>query len=339
MYEDDGALPEVNERVIVNQTKNSDGLFNEETAAFEAHPALTPNLGSDKVTSPTEVFIEHAGIYDGDGVSIPRRELITSGIRTLTGKKSNLPDLIIPRGSDPVPEYGNLPLFPGMFPVLFPYGVEGFEDNDRDPPISFQKQVEYFLDLADNRFRKHRSFIFIAPNIYQRCLAHLRTSLAIRRSRFSHIAPKIQSLNAVVIEKVPKHVGKSGRVEDLSPQEQDVLLLLKEVKTISGKIPGSSAAKLKMRNEIQAYMGYFGLPHLFITMNPNATHDPVFQVMSGDQMVDLTQRFPELADSVERGVLVASDPATGADFFKFKMDTFIEDLIWSMAKVPTMVVF
>ena len=66
-------------------------------------------------------------------------------------------------------------------------------------------------------------------------------------------------------------------------------------------------------------------------MNPNAMHDPVFQVMSGDQMVDLTQRFPGLADSIERGVRVASDPATCADFFKFKMDAFIEDLLgWDM---------
>jgi hypothetical protein len=64
-----------------------------------------------------------------------------------------------------VPEYNNPDLIPGMYPTLFPTGTGGFEIPDRPCAISFQKQAEYYLDLADRSFRYHHSFLFVVLNI------------------------------------------------------------------------------------------------------------------------------------------------------------------------------
>jgi len=330
MYGADGnddALPGIQDRIIHNEDARVDDLFESESSGFESHPAsCSQPPPPDQCTTKHDVFIEHTGVYDADNTMTPPRRSLASGLRNLK-KSQNTPDLVIPRGSDPIPEYNNPSLFPGMFPSLFPYGLGGFDDNTRNVAISFQKHVEYLLDLADRRFRYHRSFLFIALNIYQRRMSHLHTWLTVKKSRFDHIAPKLAPISAERLKRVADHIERDGRVSDLSPQDQEVLTLMKEVTAVGSNIPGSSGSKLRVRNEIRAYMGYFGMPHLYVTMNPNAKHSPLFHVMWGDDAVDLATRFPDLVDSVERGRRVASDPVTGADFFDFSIDCFLRDLL------------
>ena len=109
-----------------------------------------------------------------------------------------------------------------MFPTLFPLGVAGFDDATRRTPIGFRNQVEYFLDLDDPAFRRHRSFVFVALNIHQRRLSHLHTSLAIRKSRYSHVAPKIAALTPEIIEHVAKHLENGKDIASLSSEEKCV---------------------------------------------------------------------------------------------------------------------
>jgi hypothetical protein len=80
-------------------------------------------------------------------------------------------------------------------------------------------------------------------------------------------------------------------------------------------------------------MGYFALPHFYVTMNPNAKHSPIFHAMWGDEAVDLSERFPQLVDGMECGKRVASDLVTGADFFSFSLECFFCDLLgWDASK-------
>ena len=60
---------------------------------------------------------------------------------------------VVSWSTEPVSEYYNPSLFPGMFPTLFPYGIRGFKDDTREVAIAFRAHVEYLLDLADRRFR------------------------------------------------------------------------------------------------------------------------------------------------------------------------------------------
>ena len=102
--------------------------------------------------------------------------------------------------------------------------------------------------------------------------------------------------------------------------------LLKHVNTISARIPGSQSSKIFIRNEIRSYFSKFGLPHIYFTLNPSVTHNPIFQVMVGDTSVDLTSQFPFLVPSTENALRIAQDPVAAADFFEFCVSCVFEYL-------------
>ena len=214
-----------------------------------------------------------------------------------------------------------------MFPTLFPNGRGGFDDDSRPVPIGFRLQAEYYLDLADHHFRSHRCFMFHTLNVHQHRLSHLHSALTVRKGCFNSIAPILASLDPKTIETVAKHIENEGKISDLTSEGQNVMTLLWEVNTVSAKIPGSSASKSQLRNEIRAYVGYFGLPHLYLTMNPAAGHSLVFQAMWGDDAVNLAECFPDLAPSHERAIRLTSDPVAGADFFTFMIEKFFSQLL------------
>jgi len=328
LYPVDGALPGVDDHVIANSVNNSRELFDEESASFEPHPSSQLyDSGTTATEHSPHVFLENTGVFDNESSNVPARMLTTSAIRNLVRKNPGAPDLLLHRAENPEPEYGNPRLFPGMFPTLFPFGTGGFDDDLRPVPINFRSQAEYFLDLADHSFRAHRCFIFHALNIHQRRTVHLWSGLTVRKARYNAIAPILTSVDPQLIDSVGNHIANEGKISDLSPEQKKVLTLMREVNTIGANIPGSSASKLKCRNEIRSYMGHFGLPHLFLTLNPAASHSPVFQAIWGDEAVDLTQRFPDIVASHERAIRVASDPVAGADFFAFMIEQFFTHML------------
>ncbi|KIJ24997.1 hypothetical protein M422DRAFT_193996 [Sphaerobolus stellatus SS14] len=214
-----------------------------------------------------------------------------------------------------------------MYPTLYPYGIGGFEDPSRQVTLSLQVQTNYYFDITDRSFRYHNVFMFVIFNIIQRRTAHLHTYFTVKKSNFESVAKKLCGLSADLIKSVAIHLQREQPYNDLSPKQRDVFDLLKNVNTIATKIPGSQASKLLLRNEIRSYTTLFGLPHIYLTMNPNPVHSPIFQVMFGDEEIDLSKRFPELAEPTERAHRLAKDPIAAADFFQFCIDTFFEHLM------------
>jgi len=158
-------------------------------------------------------------------------------------------------------------------------------------------------------------------------------AFSVRKEKFEEIAQELSILTPELISSVTQHLEGEGKVSNLSEPQKKVLTLLKEVNTVSEKILGSSACKLTAQNETRAYMGYFGLPHIFMTINPNASHSPLFQLMYGDETVDLSEHFPNLVNSRECAIHLASDPVAGADFFQFSADCIFQDLFgWDYSK-------
>jgi Helitron helicase-like domain at N-terminus len=103
---------------------------------------------------------------------------------------------------------------------------------------------------------------------------------------------KSSAINAISVGKASGVLINEGSLTDLNAEEQNAMQLLKHVNTVSAQIPGSQAAKIYTRNEIRSYFGEFRLPQLYFTFNPSITHSPIFQVMVGEQAIDLTKRFP-----------------------------------------------
>jgi len=109
-----------------------------------------------------------------------------------------LADLAIPTG-DVIKEYDNRDLFPGRFPTLYPHGISGFENKDREVPLGFRSQAESYFDLPGHCFCDHRSFMFVALNIYQCQIAHLHTALMVKQAHFSEIVKRFVTL-------IPNHL-------------------------------------------------------------------------------------------------------------------------------------
>lgn len=321
---DDGVLPGLDDRVIHDTSLDVKSTFDTETAGPDDHPAL--QVQQDPDSDEPVVFLEKMGVSDPECVRLQGRSFTASALRNLIREPADRPDLIIHRSSSAVPEYNNPALFPGMFPSLYPYGIGGFDDRDRPTPISFHQQANYYFDLCDFSFRYHHSFMFVALNVIQRRIAHLHTALTVSKPRFRAVASKIVALTPDTITAVAKHIENEGRLSNLTVEQLHAFDLLKEVNTIAARIPGSEASKLTARAEIRNYTGFFGLPALYFTANPNAAHSPIFQLMCGDTSVNLDECFPLLASSTKRAMRLARDPVAAADFFQFSIHCILEHL-------------
>ena len=332
LYPIDGALPGIEKNIIQDHEMNSKNTFLEETAGFSLHPAAEyaeqKNSSSSSNIISTDVMLEKMGVADPESVKLSGRSFTASALRNLVmaDMKTQLPDLVIHSGANAVSEYNNPNLFPGMFPTLFPLGIGGFDDKDRSTNLSFQQQADYYLNLHDRSFRYHYSFVFVAFNIWQRRLAHLHTSFTVKNANFDLVAEKINEVSSQTLLDVADRLEKENSLGCLTVEQANAMQLLKKVNTISARIPGSQAMKIFSRNEIRSYFSYFGLPHIYFTFNPCAAHSPIFQVMFGDESVDLSAQFPKLVDIHERALRLAKDPVAATDYFQFCINALFTHL-------------
>jgi hypothetical protein len=149
--------------------------------------------------------------------------------------------------------------------------------------------------------------------------AHLFTHCTVHRSHFDVLAKKLSTVSPTTLERLSDQLQKEPSYSNLSEPDRQALNLLNQVNTIAARIPGSQSSKIFIRNDIRSYFGYFGVPHVFFTCNPNPAHSPLFQVMFGDYSIDLTQCFPCLVPSREHAIRLAQDPVAAADFFQFSV--------------------
>jgi hypothetical protein len=335
LYPEDGMLPGIEDRVLQDEESCAERVFSEETAGFtDHHVALFRSeqleLASLDTECGSEILIDRTGVTDPESDRLSGRSVTASALRNLalnlnsvnsnsvSGKKGlETPDLAIHHGSLPISEYNNPDLMPGMFPTLFPFGIGGFEDKTRPTPLSFKEQAAYYFDISDRSFRYHFSYIFVALNMLQRRMAHLHTYFTTKNSNFDYVARKLIQILPHTLVDLAKHLETEKKISDLTTEQKHALELLKKVNTISARIPGSQASKIFVRNEIRSYFSYFGLPHLFFTFNPSASHSPIFQVMFGDKTIDLINRFPKTVSGSERALRLAKDLVAAADFFEF----------------------
>lgn len=325
LYPEDDLLPGLSDGVIEDHELDVRKVFEEETAGFSNHPA---NMLHDTATDQDVegllisadapvVMLEKMGVLDPENDNVTGRACTAAALRNLHSRKGHQPDIILHRGFDAIPEYKNPDLLPGMFPTLFPCGIGGFEDKQRETPLSFEHQAQYYLNLCDRAFRYHHSYLFVILNMLQRRAAHLHTFFTVRKTNFDQVARQLTQVSPLVLENLACKLEREHNISQLSTEEKAALALLHQVNTISARIPGSHASKIYVRNEIRSYFSYFGLPHLFFTFNPSPAHSPVFQVMYGDRTVDLSHRFPSLVSARERALRLAHDPVAAANFFEF----------------------
>lgn len=200
--------------------------------------------------------------------------------------------------------------------------------------LSFEQQAAYYLNLLDHSFHYHNSFIFICLNIMQGHQAHLYTHFTVKKSNFHKVAKSLASVSSWVFDRLATHLENEHSLLNLTTEEKNAMDLLKYVNAIAACIPGSHASKIFVWNEICNYFGFFGLPQLFFTFNPNPVHSPISQVMYSDLLlVDLTSCFPKLVSAHDHAIHLAHDPVAAADFYEFSLKCCFKYLLgWDFNK-------
>jgi len=69
--------------------------------------------------------------------------------------------LNVQHDNQPVSEINNPDHLINAYPTLFPYGIGGIGDSRRKIKLSYREHTNYLLRLNCNRFRTHRSFLFV----------------------------------------------------------------------------------------------------------------------------------------------------------------------------------
>lgn len=157
-------------------------------------------------------------------------------------------------------------------------------------------------------------------------MAHLQTAFTVRRQKFLSTARKLVAISPQTIQSVADHLEKERPYSTLDKEQRTALDLLKHVKATGARTPSSQTSKIFARTEIWSYFGFFGLPHIYFTANPSPSHSPIFQLMFGDESVNLNERFPVLVPPRERAIRLAKDPVAAADFFHFSIIAIFKHL-------------
>ena len=262
---------------------------------------------------------------DGDATV---NEMRAAAIKHMKTKGGSF--LQIPHNDKPTNEFYNPDLLPLTYPSLFPYGLGGFENLERSTALSFKRQVKHFFSLADCRFQEHYSFLFTVFNILQRRAILLQTSIKVKRSSFDYFAREFHGISAEAIHRICDRLSQSNdhtAFKCTTAEERRILRLMKEVNVINSHVPGSSAARIVMRNEIRALIMDKGLPSFYITINPADVYNPLVKFLAGAD-IDIDQLLPEqVPDYMEQSILIAKNPFVAARFFNIYMKAFLKIIL------------
>ena len=106
-----------------------------------------------------------------------------------------------------------------------------------------------------------------------------------------------------------------------------MLNLMKQVNVVTSNVPGTSASRVTMQNEIRGLMIEKGMPSFFITINPADVYNPIVKFLGGGD-IDLNNILPEQVPNYrEQAILIAKNPFIAAKFFNIYMKAFISAVL------------
>ncbi|KAJ7908622.1 hypothetical protein B0H13DRAFT_2331271 [Mycena leptocephala] len=210
---------------------------------------------------PSPIQFQSVVVADVDG-NAPSNELRSAALKHMRKPGNNY--IEIPHDDKPVNEFDNPHLFPMIYPMLFPYGLGGLED--------------------DARFQEHYSFLFTSFNMIQRRALLLHTKLKADRASFDYVAARFGTVSPLAVHKVAERVAAGDRITADTPEERRVLRMMKEANLITSHVPGSAQSRLVMRNEIRALMIEKGMPSFYITINPADVYNPLVKFLAGSEI-------------------------------------------------------
>ncbi len=210
--------------------------------------------------------------------------------------------------------------FERAFPCLFPYGRGGIE-GVQVVTIGLREHIRWALRYHDRRFRTHETFPFVVFGMQQRREALGSARVQIRRKAYEKDMRVLSTITTESLKRAAEQEAAKVPITDPA-----VLLLKRVIHGSAGRVQGTDAARYKIRGQIWSTCLSHGPPSMWITINPTDIHNPIAQVLAG-QDIDLDRFLGSAGPSaVERAAIIALDPYAAARFFHFMIATILETL-------------
>ncbi|KAK7450190.1 hypothetical protein VKT23_013073 [Stygiomarasmius scandens] len=161
----------------------------------------------------------------------------------------------------------------------------------------------------------------------QRHAILLHTSLKCKRSNFANIATTFAAASAETIATVVENLKTGNFSKPANPEERQVMQLMKELNFITANVPGSTASRVTMRNEIRGMLVEKGVPSFYVTINPADVYNPVVKFLAGDE-IDVDKLLPEHVPNYhDQSILVSCNPFVATQFFDLYMRAFVKAIL------------
>lgn len=274
-----------------------------------------------------DIDLQSHGVIDANGNEIIDEDLrdhaLVNGSLPPEPGSSSEERFKVKRGSRFVSEYGRKsddglrtdggPSNPnhllGAFPVLFPFGIGGFE-TCRRVNVPYEVHARWALMYTDRRFRKDLHFVFQVFGVVQKRNICRSSVLQMSSTSYHRHQPLISTLK-------PKDLLLASRQEKCKTPFTNpaVQALRTELTAVRSKVPGTDESRRTLRSKIWSTNVMFNPPNLWITVNPNDTHDPVAQVIAGEN-IDLDNFLAHVGPTAAlRAKTIAADPYASTKFF------------------------
>lgn len=185
--------------------------------------------------------------------------------------------------------------------------------------------VKHLLSISDPKFRQHNNYAFWMFNMLQRRSYHRKAKLMLDKSSYVKHLHDIKQLTPAEIQKA-MHL-KVNKQQSSNPKIQ---ALMKALHSIGGYVPGSSFAKSYMRREVYGLIARYGLPTLFVTLNPEPAYHPLFAYYAGhtsNMAYVSNQAIAGFDHDIRKLVKLSCDDPVAASMFFHALITSYQDII------------
>ena len=217
--------------IIENISRSADV----EAASAESSSYVPQQVQPDCDQVQDDIPIERSGVIDVDTTQMSNADLFSAAFKNV-----NLPpdprltdnSIIKARsGSQPVSAYNNPHFWSLAFPALFPYGIGGCDDKRPQ----FHIWIDHLLNLRDDRFRLHYSFMFVAFSINQVREVCKCTRFSVSREQANKEPLEISSATLKqTFEEIKK--SKSTNPDIADPKVRG---LMNQLKAVGSNVTGS----------------------------------------------------------------------------------------------------
>ena len=231
-------------------------------------------------------------------------------IHIRTDKSSIVNDYLEPR------------LFPGTFPTLFWNNQKGHLDNCWiNMKISYHTWFSSLLKHHTRRFSRHPTFMHVAFDMHTRHSVNRAANIIVKRGDWTKKSKDIHSLTTQEL-----HTATEQLKNNLPVTIKPVFSLLSSCTTIGQYIPLSHENRQRMRSNIKANIIRFGLPAIWLTINPSDLAHPMLCRIAG---VSLSPRLNWTPSQIQalKAKTATTNPVASAEFFHRMITSFYDTLV------------